>query len=59
MKAINQTKFKQAYDISDENFINFLDDRNCATFKSLSKYCDKNIISKNSKVIYLYHKLRI
>ena len=60
MKAINQTKFKQVYDISDENFMNFLDDRNCATFKSLSKYCDKNIISKKDMETvynrYIYYK---
>ena len=60
MKAINQTKFKQVYGISDENFINFLDDRNCATFKSLSKYCDKNIISKKDMETvynrYIYYK---
>lgn len=60
MKAINKTKFKEAYNISDENFINFLDDRNCATFKSLSKYCDKNIISKKDMETvynrYIYYK---
>ena len=60
MKAISKTKFKQAYGISDENFLNFLDDRNCATFKSLSKYCDKNIISKKDMETvynrYIYYK---
>lgn len=60
MKAINQTEFKEVYDISDINFIKFLDDRNCATFKSLSKYCDKNIISKKDMETvynrYIYYK---
>ena len=60
MKAISKTKFKQVYNISDENFISFLDDRNCATFKSLSKYCDKNIISKKDMETvynrYIYYK---
>lgn len=60
MKAINQTKFKQVYDISDENFMNFLDDRNYVTFKSLSKYCDTNIISKKDMETvynrYIYYK---
>ena len=60
MKAINKTKFKQVYGIDDNNFINFLDDRNCATFKSLSKYCDKNIISKKDMETvynrYIYYK---
>ena len=60
MKAISKTKFKQVYGISDENFISFLDDRNCATFKSLSKYCDKNIISKKDMETvynrYIYYK---
>lgn len=60
MKAINTTKFKQAYGISDENFLKFLDDRNCATFKSLSKYCDPNIISKKDMETvynrYIYYK---
>ena len=60
MKAINKTKFKQVYNISDENFISFLDDRNCTTFKSLSKYCDTNIISKKDMETvynrYIYYK---
>ena len=60
MKAINKTKFKQVYGIDDNNFINFLDDRNCATFKSLSKYCDTNIISKKDMETvynrYIYYK---
>ena len=60
MKAINKTKFKQVYDIDDNNFISFLDDRNCATFKSLSKYCDTNIISKKDMETvynrYIYYK---
>ena len=60
MKAINKTKFKQVYGIDDNNFISFLDDRNCATFKSLSKYCDKNIISKKDMETvynrYIYYK---
>lgn len=60
MKAISKTKFKQAYNISDENFINFLDDRNYVTFKSLSKYCDTNIISKKDMETvynrYIYYK---
>ena len=60
MKAISKTKFKQVYGISDENFISFLDDKNCATFKSLSKYCDKNIISKKDMETvynrYIYYK---
>ena len=60
MKAISKTNFKKAYNISDENFISFLDDRNCATFKSLSKYCDTNIISKKDMETvynrYIYYK---
>ena len=60
MKAISKANFKKAYNISDENFIKFLDDRNCATFKSLSKYCDKNIISKKDMETvynrYIYYK---
>ena len=60
MKAISKTNFKKAYNISDENFIKFLDDRNCATFKSLSKYCDTNIISKKDMETvynrYIYYK---
>ena len=60
MKALSKTNFKKAYDISDVNFINFLDDRNCATFKSLSKYCDTNIISKKDMETvynrYIYYK---
>ena len=60
MKAISKTKFKQVYGISDENFISFLDDRNYATFKSLSRYCDKNIISKKDMETvynrYIYYK---
>ena len=60
MKALSTTKFKQAYGISDENFLNFLDDRNCETFKSLSKYCDTNIISKKDMETvynrYIYYK---
>ena len=60
MKALSKTKFKEAYNISDENFIKFLDDRNCVTFKSLSKYCDKNIISKKDMETvynrYIYYK---
>lgn len=60
MKAISTTKFKRAYGISDENFINFLDDRNYVTFKSLSKYCDKDIISKEDMETvynrYIYYK---
>lgn len=60
MKTLNRTKFQTAYDISDETFMNFLDDRNCATFKSLSKYCDKNIISKKDMETvynrYIYYK---
>ena len=60
MKALSKTKFKQAYGISDENFMNFLDDRNYVTFKSLSKYCDTNIISKKDMETvynrYIYYK---
>ena len=60
MKTLSKTNFKKAYDISDENFINFIDDKNCATFKSLSKYCDKNIISKKDMETvynrYIYYK---
>ena len=60
MKAINQTKFKEVYDISDINFIKFLDDRNYTTFKSLSRYCDTNIISKKDMETvynrYIYYK---
>ena len=60
MKALSTTKFKQAYGISDENFMNFLDDRNYVTFKSLSKYCDTNIISKKDMETvynrYIYYK---
>ena len=61
MKALSTTKFKQAYGISDENFISFLDDRNWATFKSLSKYCDTNIISKKDMETvynrYIYYEV--
>ena len=60
MKAISKTNFKKAYGIDDNNFISFLDDRNCATFKSLSKYCDTNIISKKDMETvynrYIYYK---
>lgn len=60
MKALSKTNFKKAYGISDENFMNFLDDRNYVTFKSLSKYCDKNIISKKDMETvynrYIYYK---
>ena len=60
MKTLNRTKFQTTYNISDETFMNFLDDRNCATFKSLSKYCDKNIISKKDMETvynrYIYYK---
>lgn len=60
MKALSKTNFKKAYNISDENFLNFIDDRNCATFKSLSKYCDTNIISKKDMETvynrYIYYK---
>ena len=60
MKALSKTNFKKAYGISDENFLSFLDDRNCATFKSLSKYCDTNIISKKDMETvynrYIYYK---
>lgn len=60
MKAISKTNFKKAYGIDDNNFINFLDDRNCSTFKSLSKYCDTNIISKKDMETvynrYIYYK---
>ena len=60
MKAISKTNFKKAYDISDENFLNFIDDRNYSTFKSLSRYCDKNIISKKDMETvynrYIYYK---
>ena len=60
MKALSKTNFKKAYDISDENFLNFIDDRNFATFKSLSKYCDTNIISKKDMETvynrYIYYK---
>lgn len=60
MKAISKTNFKKAYDIDDNNFINFLDDRNYATFKSLCRYCDKNIISKKDMETvynrYIYYK---
>lgn len=60
MKALSKTNFKKAYDISDENFLNFIDDRNYATFKSLSKYCDTNIISKKDMETvynrYIYYK---
>lgn len=60
MKALSKTNFKKAYDISDENFMNFLDDRNYVTFKSLSKYCDTNIISKKDMETvynrYIYYK---
>ena len=60
MKAISKANFKKAYGIDDNNFINFIDDRNCATFKSLSKYCDTNIISKKDMETvynrYIYYK---
>ena len=60
MKALNKTNFKKAYNISDENFLNFIDDKNYATFKSLSRYCDTNIISKKDMETvynrYIYYK---
>ena len=60
MKALSKTNFKKAYDISDENFLNFIDDRNYATFKSLCRYCDTNIISKKDMETvynrYIYYK---
>lgn len=60
MKTLSRTKFQTTYNISDETFMNFLDDRNCVTFKSLSKYCDKNIISKKDMETvynrYIYYK---
>ena len=60
MKALNKTNFKKAYDISDENFLKFLDDKNYTTFKSLSRYCDTNIISKKDMETvynrYIYYK---
>ena len=60
MKAISKANFKKAYGIDDNNFINFIDDRNCTTFKSLSKYCDTNIISKKDMETvynrYIYYK---
>ena len=60
MKTLSKTNFKKAYDISDENFLNFIDDRNYATFKSLCRYCDTNIISKKDmKTVYnryIYYK---
>lgn len=60
MKALNKTKFKQAYGISDENFLKFIDDRNYTTFKSLCRYCDTNIISKKDMETvynrYIYYK---
>lgn len=60
MKSINKTKFKEAYNISDENFINFLNDRNYVTFKSLIRYYDTNIISKKDMETvynrYIYYK---
>lgn len=60
MKALSKTNFKKAYNISDLDFINFIDDKNCATFKSLSKYCDTNIISKKDMETvynrYIYYK---
>lgn len=60
MKALDKTNFKKAYDINDVNFLNFIDDKNCATFKSLSKYCDTNIISKKDMETvynrYIYYK---
>ena len=60
MKALNKTNFKKTYDISDENFLKFLDDRNYTTFKSLSRYCDTNIISKKDMETvynrYIYYK---
>ena len=60
MKALSKTNFKKAYNISDENFLSFLDDRNYTTFKSLSRYCDTNIISKKDMETvynrYIYYK---
>ena len=60
MKALNKTNFKKAYDISDENFLKFIDDKNYTTFKSLSRYCDTNIISKKDMETvynrYIYYK---
>ena len=60
MKALSKTNFKKAYGISDENFLNFIDDRNYATFKSLCRYCDTNIISKKDMETvynrYIYYK---
>ena len=60
MKALNKTNFKKTYDISDENFLKFLDDKNYTTFKSLSRYCDTNIISKKDMETvynrYIYYK---
>ena len=60
MKAISKTNFKKAYGIDDNNFINFLDDKNYTTFKSLCRYCDTNIISKKDMETvynrYIYYK---
>ena len=60
MKALSKTNFKKAYNISDENFLSFLDDKNYTTFKSLSRYCDTNIISKKDMETvynrYIYYK---
>lgn len=60
MKALSKTNFKKAYNISDENFLNFIDDKNYTTFKSLSRYCDTNIISKKDMETvynrYIYYK---
>ena len=60
MKALSKTNFKKAYGISDENFLSFLDDKNYTTFKSLSRYCDTNIISKKDMETvynrYIYYK---
>lgn len=60
MKALNKTKFTKTYNISDENFLKFIDDRNYVTFKSLSRYCDTNIISKKDMETvynrYIYYK---
>lgn len=60
MKALNKTNFTKAYGISDENFLKFIGDKNYTTFKSLSRYCDTNIISKKDMETvynrYIYYK---
>ena len=60
MKSLNKAKFKETYKISDENFINFINDRNYSTFKSLCRYYDTNIISKKDMETvynrYIYYK---